>query len=311
MNTVRTNKMIRQALVCACLILLLAALAPAVAQNDNQTDLIKQADALYQAQDWAKSAAAYERVTKADPSNGRAWFRLGASLHHIGRYDEAVVAYRKSPGLAGNSIAMYNLACSYAKLNKKDEAIEWLNKAIKAGFPQPAQLRTDTDLDSLRSDARFEQALALADKTSRPCEVLPEYKQFDFWVGEWSVENQQGQMVGSNTIQRITGNCILLENWTDGFGRTGKSMNFYDASKSKWRQTWVSDSGGISEFEGEYKEGAMRFTGEASVRGGARALQRLTFFNLDKDRVRQFAEQSTDGGKTWTLAYDLVYVRKK
>lgn len=305
------NNTKRQAKVIACLLLLFALAAPAKAQNDNQTDLIKQADAFYQAQDWAKSAAAYERVTNSDPSNGRAWHRLGASLHHIGKFNEAVAAYKKSPGLASNSITMYNLACSYARLGKKDEAIEWLNKAISAGFPQPTRVRNDADFDSLRTDARFEQLLVLADRVGRPCEVLPEYKQFDFWVGEWNVENHQGQPVGTNIIQRITGNCIVLENWTDGFGGTGKSINFYDSSKGKWRQTWVSDRGNVSEFEGEYKDGAMRFTGETNLQSGGKILRRLTFFNLAADRVRQFSEQSTDGGKTWTVAYDFTYVRKK
>jgi prolyl oligopeptidase PreP (S9A serine peptidase family) len=37
----------------------------------------------------------------------------------------------------------------------------------------------------------------------------------------------------------------------------------------------------------------------------------LQFFNLDKDQVRQFCEQSTDGGKTWQTQYDFLYVRKK
>jgi hypothetical protein len=38
---------------------------------------------------------------------------------------------------------------------------------------------------------------------------------------------------------------------------------------------------------------------------------KLTFFRLGPDRVRQLSEVSTDGGKTWTTNYDLIYTRRK
>jgi hypothetical protein len=54
----------------------------------------------------------------------------------------------------------------------------------------------------------------------------------------------------------------------------------------------------------------MRFHGESVRSDGTGILLRLTFFNIDADTVRQFAEQSTDGGTTWTVSYDFKYVRK-
>jgi hypothetical protein len=55
----------------------------------------------------------------------------------------------------------------------------------------------------------------------------------------------------------------------------------------------------------------MLFSGATLQPDGSRLLHRLTFFNLSPERVRQFWEQSTDGGKTWTVAFDGMYVRKK
>ena len=55
----------------------------------------------------------------------------------------------------------------------------------------------------------------------------------------------------------------------------------------------------------------MRYEGEPVASQGAQTLSRLTFFNLDANTVRQFAEQSWDDGKTWTVLYDFKYVRKK
>jgi hypothetical protein len=37
----------------------------------------------------------------------------------------------------------------------------------------------------------------------------------------------------------------------------------------------------------------------------------MTFFPLPGDKVRQFGETSDDDGKTWTVSFDLTYVRQK
>ena len=36
----------------------------------------------------------------------------------------------------------------------------------------------------------------------------------------------------------------------------------------------------------------------------------MTFFNQSPNQVRQLGHVSTDGGKTWTVSFDLTYVRK-
>ena len=36
--------------------------------------------------------------------------------------------------------------------------------------------------------------------------------------------------------------------------------------------------------------------------------RRLTFTPLAGPRVRQFSQGTTDGGKTWSTEYDLIYV---
>jgi hypothetical protein len=144
-----------------------------------------------------------------------------------------------------------------------------------------------------------------------PCKSRPEYRQFDFWVGEWDVKNPRGQQAGTNSVQLILGDCVIFENWTSARGGHGKSFNVYNAVKGKWQQTWVDNSGGVLELTGDYKDNQMRFTGETLAPDGKKTLERLTFTKISADRVRQFWEQSTDGGKTWTIAFDGTYIRKK
>ena len=306
--------MVLRILCCIGLVLSIASVYEAQTENTQPTTPTSQAETLYQAQKWTEAAKAYEVITKAEPNNGRAWYRLGYSLHQTSNYQEAAMAFERAieklqPPV--KAFAMYNAGASYAKLNNKDKAFEWLTKAVNSGFGQIAKLNTDSDLASLREDARFKELLRLGDRLTKPCLYQSEHKQFDFWVGEWNVETTQGQPAGKNIIERMEQGCILMENWTGAAGGTGKSINFYNASTGKWRQTWVDSTGNVAEYEGEYKDGAMRFDGNPVINNGKKTLRRLTLSIQGPDRVRQLFEQSADDGKTWTTQYDLIYVRKK
>jgi hypothetical protein len=81
-----------------------------------------------------------------------------------------------------------------------------------------------------------------------------------------------------------------------------------------WFQTWVDSTGGLHEYHGNLDaKGNMAFIGETPGQPGqpARMPTKLTFFRLGPDQVRQLSEISTDGGKTWTINYDLLYTRRK
>jgi hypothetical protein len=148
---------------------------------------------------------------------------------------------------------------------------------------------------------------------AKPCQTRPENREFDFWVGEWDVKPtsaENGPSVGSSKIESMADNCIILENW-ESTGFSGKSWSFYDLGTHKWRQIWLDVTGRRAEFSGEYKDGAMKFDGETITGKGQWIKSHMTFFNLGPNKVRQFAERSTDDGKTWTTVVDFIYLRKK
>ncbi|MBX3280241.1 MAG: hypothetical protein KF868_19755 [Acidobacteria bacterium] len=161
---------------------------------------------------------------------------------------------------------------------------------------------------SLR-DARFKEVLTSAEGNANPC-GLPVYRQLDFWVGEWNVF-ARGKQVGANSVQKILGDCVVFENWTDAAGRGGKSLNTFNRQKGKWQQTWMDDNGNVLEFTGEGRDGVMAYRAETVGPDGAKTLHRMTFTKLSDNRVRQFWEQSGDGGKTWNVAFDGDYQRKQ
>lgn len=276
---------------------------------------MQAANQLVRAQKWAEAVTALEGITQSEPKNGRAWFLLGNSYHQLGKYEKAAVAYEKNIPISNNPTAMYNLACAYSRLKNNDKAFEWLEKSLKNGAAPTVNLKTDEDLANIREDGRFKKMEEIADRAVKPCLYSAEARQFDYWLGEWDVFPSQappGQSpkVGDSKIDRISEGCGLLENWTST-GNNGKSINYYDSTTQKWYQHWIGSGGGALRYEGVFHDNAMKFEGFTLVQDGKKTLQKLTFFKVDENTVRQLAETSADDGKTWVVSYDFRYQRKK
>jgi len=139
----------------------------------------------------------------------------------------------------------------------------------------------------------------------------PEYRQFDFWLGDWDVRNPQGQQVGTNSITRIYGGCALEERWQSAGRNAGASFNTYDAARGRWHQTWVDNSGTLLLLDGGLQDGKMVMRGESIGQDGKPIVNRITWEVVGPDRVRQLWETSHDGGRTWQVAFDGLYIRKQ
>src|SRR6266508_1451947 len=112
---------------------------------------------------WREAARKFEEYARAHPQKGRAWFNLGFASLAGERPEAAAEAFQKALALNYRKpTTMYNLACTYARLDQKDVAFDWLFKALDAGFDATGTLRGDEDLDSLRGDPRFRKALSIA-----------------------------------------------------------------------------------------------------------------------------------------------------
>ena len=161
----------------------------------------------------------------------------------------------------------------------------------------------------------FSMALLAAAQT--PCSA-PQYRRFDFWIGEWDAFGKNGKKVGDSKISLVLDSCIILEEWTSasvskGIRYAGKSFNTYNAVTKQWQQTWVDNVGGSTEYlQGRYENNKIIFkTNPFPVAKDTMAVRRLTFFDQGKNTVRQLGEISKDNELTWTTEYDLEYRRKK
>ncbi len=158
---------------------------------------------------------------------------------------------------------------------------------------------------------RFQPVAAQqANQQNSPCEDDERFRAFDFWIGHWEVSNGQGQVAGTNKIEKAEQGCLLLERWTGKSGGTGTSMNYFDPAKGKWVQVWVASAGYSILIEGGLEDGKMILAGHLIGLDGSSTPFRGTWTPLPDGRVRQFFEQSTDEGATWTPWFDGYYVRK-
>jgi tetratricopeptide (TPR) repeat protein len=77
-----------------------------------------------------------------------------------GEWDEAERQLREGlDAHPANPSVLYNLACVLAQSGKKDEAIDALRQALKGEPKYRTYAEDDTDLDPLRADPRFNEAL--------------------------------------------------------------------------------------------------------------------------------------------------------
>ncbi len=142
--------------------------------------------------------------------------------------------------------------------------------------------------------------------------ATPEYRQFDFWLGEWEVRGPKGGVAGTSRITAILGGCALHEEWSGTGGSNGQSFNIYDAQSRRWHQTWVDNSGLLAQFDGGLSAaGAMIMEGPGRGPKGEPARSRMTFTPLPDGAVRQLWEFSTDNGTTWHTSFDGTYRRRQ
>ena len=143
----------------------------------------------------------------------------------------------------------------------------------------------------------------------------PESHQWDFWVGSWEVRPKGADQVIAHSLieKRYTG-CAIRENWMP-VGKEvaggGGSLSYYDTKTKQWRQVWIDSSGTRVDLDGGFKDGVMTITGNwASYAGPAKdALVAMHYQLMPNGEVRQWAENSTDNGKSWQPTFDFYYRR--
>ncbi len=118
----------------------------------------------------AKRDAADEAVRKLaqkegphDGDDAQQMFDEALKLHEEKNFKESVLLFKRIyynfPKSPIGFTSAYNVACGYALAGQKEEALDWLETSVKAGFSKIDHIRKDTDLDSLRNEKRYKRLL--------------------------------------------------------------------------------------------------------------------------------------------------------
>ena len=139
----------------------------------------------------------------------------------------------------------------------------------------------------------------------------PEARQFDFWLGEWALTwGETGQ--GTNRVTAVLDGRVIQEDFdgTPAIPLKGLSVSTYNSALGKWQQTWVDNSGSYLDFVGEFADGKMVLSREATVQDKP-VKQRMVWYNIAEDELDWNWERSDDGGETWQVVWQIHYQRKK
>jgi hypothetical protein len=176
---------------------------------------------------------------------------------------------------------------------------------------QRRQLRTALTAVGIAFIAPAVAAPSAATPTSPHCSAT-EYHQLDFWIGDWDTfetDTPGGRSIARARVEPIAQGCAVHELYEQVDGLVGDSILSYDPVRKQWQQTWVTNRGSLMVLWGNFKDGALILEGETHLVDGKSVMQRITWQAQDKG-VRESAVLSKDGGKTWTAAFDVLFLKK-
>jgi hypothetical protein len=284
----------------AAMLLVLALSTPVVAET--QTPTMASAAELFNQSRRPEATAANERC------NGAAWQNLGECLLQTHEHAAAVAAFEQAIAEGFRPLLnQVNLARVYADAKDHAKAMPRLPKVIDSGGGRMRPVAVSSaEFTRWKDDAEFQK---LTEKIA-PCQS-PEYRRFDFWIGDWDVRAPDGTSAGHNLVTLEQDGCLLVEHWTStSGGQTGTSFNYYDVRDKKWHQLYLDNSGNAGAFPamaGNLVDGKMvLLTDEKQT-----PVFRWTWYVLEPGKVRQMAELSGDGQKTWNIVWDSVYTKQK
>lgn len=240
-------------------------------------------------------------------TTGQEWFNTAIQRNDAHDYNGALEALNKAKEAGFGARALMNLQLLrvYAQLGEKDKAFTLMQTMADNGYGPADRLNALDDLVPLRSDPRWKKIADQMGRNAHPCKLTSDYRQFDYWLGEWDVEIG-GQKLASSSVQLILDECVIFENYTDSRGYAGKSFSIYDATSKKWEQRYVDTTGAFHTWTGGIEDGRMVFYWKTP-----QSLNKMTYEKEAPDRVRQLLFASTDDGKTWQPTYNGLYMRRK
>jgi tetratricopeptide (TPR) repeat protein len=119
----------------------------------------------FKKEDYSGALRDYSKAIELDSAQAEFYFNSGLAHFKMGQQDAAADQYRKA--IAADPkyyAAYYNLAAHFSARKDIARALEFLEKAVKAGFVDAELMKKDPGLDNIRRTARFRFLLQKLEK---------------------------------------------------------------------------------------------------------------------------------------------------
>ena len=247
-----------------------------------------------------------------EPTDAATWFQEAQEARQSERFDDAHKALDNAAALGFAPMRVnFERARVHTLANEPSQAVAELRALADGGFTAVGFVVNDAILNTLAGNEGYDSVVAEMSAKAYPCQNDDAFRAFDFWLGEWVVELADGSFAGSNTIEAQERGCVIIERWSSAGGGTGMSINYLDRATDEWVQVWNAEGGSQIHIRGGMTDEGMLLVGTLhTVGNGTTVPFRGLWTPLDDGRVRQFFEQSTDGGATWSTWFEGFYTRK-
>ena len=253
----------------------------------------------------------YDAIENGNAENVQAWYDLAVRARTAGDTATASIALTRAAELQMSPIRIgLEKARIYVSNEDNRAALDELQKVSDSGFTAVSVITSDPVLNQLSGQSEYDELVARMSIQAYPCKHRDKFSEFDFWLGEWDVHTANGSYAGKNRIEKAQAGCVLVENWVSVTGVPGMSMNYFDISSNEWVQVWSGAGGTQIVIRGGLSDEGLLLEGQINyVANGTSAPFRGLWTPLPDGRVRQFFEQSSDGGETWAPWFEGFYTR--
>lgn len=145
--------------------------------------------------------------------------------------------------------------------------------------------------------------LIAAEPPPTPSRSTPEQNQFDFVVGNWLVRDSSGHVIGTTTLSKEYGGCVLIERWR-GVSPAGEGQGVigYQQATRTWHRDFIEHGGVVLSFDGQRDGAAMVMTGKEYQPDVVR-MHRVTWTPKSNGSVEERWQTSTDAGRSWSVHF--------
>ncbi len=104
-----------------------------------------------------------ESLDDVDPEDASQLRAAGITLMRSGGADHAAKMFQREFAVDSSSSALYNTACAYSIAGDRDRALDFLERAVYAGYNDGDHMRKDDDLRAIQHARKFEEIADMAD----------------------------------------------------------------------------------------------------------------------------------------------------